>query len=135
MEIKDINLEEYEISEQKDKEIIVLKKKKSKFPTWEGLGNISGVFIGARSEFFEASGVPASLQKMRYDKQGEIVQVVCLVDSVTKGGEYTLCGNAIPDSAMEYEGAERVDEGFCGSIRDVTCADCINKITYIRSLK
>ena len=79
--------------------------------------------------------IPASLQKMRYDKQGEIVQVVCLVDSVTKGGEYTLCGNAIPDSAMEYEGAERVDEGFCGSIRDVTCADCINKITYIRSLK
>lgn len=40
--------------------------------------------------------IPASLQKMRYDKQGEIVQVVCLVDSVTKGGEYTLCGNAIP---------------------------------------
>lgn len=61
METKDINLEEYEISEQKDKEIIVLKKKKSKFLTWEGLGNISGVvFIGARSEFFEASGVPAS---------------------------------------------------------------------------
>lgn len=60
MEIKDINLEEYEISEQKDKEIIVLKKKKSKFPTWEGLGNITGVFIGRRSEFFEASGVPAS---------------------------------------------------------------------------
>lgn len=61
MEIKDINLEEYEISEQKDKEIIVLKKKKSKFPTWEDLGNISGVvFIGARSEFFEASGVHAS---------------------------------------------------------------------------
>lgn len=53
MEIKDINLEEYEISEQKDKEIIVLKKKKSKFPTWEGLGNISGVFIGARSEFLK----------------------------------------------------------------------------------
>ena len=79
--------------------------------------------------------IPASLQKMRYDKQGEIVQVVCLVDSVTKGGEYTLCGNAIPDSAMECEGAERVDEGFCGSIRDVTCADCINKITYIKSLK
>ena len=41
--------------------------------------------------------IPASLQKMRYDKQGEIVQVVCLVDSVTKGGEYTLCGNAIPN--------------------------------------
>lgn len=33
MEIKDINLEEYEISEQKDKEIIVLRKKK---PTLNG---------------------------------------------------------------------------------------------------
>lgn len=60
MEIKDINLEEYEISEQKDKEIIVLKKKKSKFPTWEDLGNISGVFIGAGSEFFEDSCIPTS---------------------------------------------------------------------------
>ena len=54
MEIKDINLEEYEISEQKDKEIIVLKKKKSKFPTWEGLGNISGVvFIGRDQNFLK----------------------------------------------------------------------------------
>lgn len=60
MEIKDINLEEYEISEQKDKEIIVLKKKKSKFPTWEDLGNISGVFIGVGSEFFEDSCIPTS---------------------------------------------------------------------------
>ena len=35
--------------------------------------------------------IPASLQKMRYDKQGEIVQVVCLVDSVTKGSDCTKC--------------------------------------------
>lgn len=40
--------------------------------------------------------IPASLQKMRYDKQGEIVQVVCLVDSVTKGGEYTLLRGSYP---------------------------------------
>ena len=45
MEIKDINLEEYEISEQKDKEIIVLKKKKSKYPKWEDLNRISGCYI------------------------------------------------------------------------------------------
>lgn len=32
MEIKDINLEEYEISEQKDKEIIVLKKEEKQIP-------------------------------------------------------------------------------------------------------
>lgn len=79
--------------------------------------------------------IPASLQKMRYDKQGEIVQVVCLVDSVTKGGEYTLCGNAIPDSIMEKEGAERVGEEFIGSIKDVTCGNCSSKIQYIKLLK
>lgn len=60
MDVKDINLNEYEVSECLDNGNIVLRKKKNKFPTWEGLGNITGVFIGARSEFFEASGVPAS---------------------------------------------------------------------------
>lgn len=45
MEIKDINLKEYEILEQKDKEIIVLKKKKSKYPKWEDLNRISGCYI------------------------------------------------------------------------------------------
>jgi hypothetical protein len=61
MDVKDINLNEYEVDECLDNGNIVLRKKKSKFPTWEGLGNISGVvFIGSRSEFFEASGVPAS---------------------------------------------------------------------------
>lgn len=44
MEIKDINLEEYEISEQKDKEIIVLRKKKPT-PKWEDLKRISGYYI------------------------------------------------------------------------------------------
>lgn len=61
MDVKDINLNEYDVTACLDNGDIVLRKKKSKFPTWEGLGNISGVvFIGARSEFFEASGVPAS---------------------------------------------------------------------------
>lgn len=60
MDVKDINLNEYEVSECLDNGNIVLRKKKNKFPTWEGLGNITGVFIGAISEFFEASGVPAS---------------------------------------------------------------------------
>lgn len=77
----------------------------------------------------------ASLQKMRYDNLGEVIEVICLVDYATKGGEYTLCGNAIPNSLMEQEGAERVGEEFTGSIRDVTCRDCITKIEYIKSIK
>lgn len=54
MEIKDINLEEYEISEQKDKEIIVLKKKKSKYPKWEDLERLSGYYITYNSKIYEA---------------------------------------------------------------------------------
>lgn len=60
MDVKDINLNEYEVSECLDNGNIVPRKKKSKFPTWEGLGNITGVFIGGRSEFFEASCVLVS---------------------------------------------------------------------------
>lgn len=60
MDVKDINLNEYEVDECLDNGNIVLRKKKSKFPTWEDLGNISGVFIGARSGFFEDSGIPTS---------------------------------------------------------------------------
>lgn len=60
MDVKDINLNEYDVTACLDNGDIVLRKKKSKFPTWEGLGNISGVFIGTGSEFFEASGVPVS---------------------------------------------------------------------------
>jgi hypothetical protein len=44
MEIKDINLEDYEISEQSDEEIIILRKKKPT-PKWEDLKRISGCYI------------------------------------------------------------------------------------------
>lgn len=60
MDVKDINLNEYEVDECLDNGNIVLRKKKSKFPTWEDLGNISSVFIGAGSEFFEDSCIPTS---------------------------------------------------------------------------
>lgn len=53
MDVKDINLNEYEVGECLANGSIVLRKKKSKFPTWESLGNISGVFIGTASEFLK----------------------------------------------------------------------------------
>lgn len=45
MEIKDINLEDYEISQQSDEEIIILRKKNHKYPKWEDLNRISGCYI------------------------------------------------------------------------------------------
>lgn len=53
MEIKDINLEEYEISTT-DKEIIVLrKKKKSKYLKWEDLKSVKGYYIDKDSKIYE----------------------------------------------------------------------------------
>lgn len=60
MEMKDINLEEYEISEQKDKEIIVLKKKKSKYPKWEDLKGVSGCYIANNCIIRPASNIIAN---------------------------------------------------------------------------
>ena len=48
MELKDINLEDYEISPQADEEIIVLRKK-PKYPKWADLKEIRGVFINNKS--------------------------------------------------------------------------------------
>ena len=60
MEIKDINLEEYEISEQKDKEIIVLKKKKSKYPKWLDLERLSGYYITDNCSIRPATNIIAN---------------------------------------------------------------------------
>lgn len=61
MDVKDINLNDYEISPQADKDIIVLRKKKSKYPKWEDLGEIRGYHIypdssiGALTEAYRTS--------------------------------------------------------------------------------
>lgn len=60
MEIKDINLEEYEILEQKDKEIVVLKKKKFKYPKWEDLERLSGCYIADNCIIRPASNIIAN---------------------------------------------------------------------------
>ena len=60
MEIKDINLEEYEISTT-DKEIIVLrKKKKSKYLKWEDLERLSGCYIADNCIIRPASNIIAN---------------------------------------------------------------------------
>lgn len=59
METKDINLEDYEISEQAE-ELIVLRKK-SKYPKWEDLKELNGVYIETGSEILHR-------EKARRDK-------------------------------------------------------------------
>ena len=45
MDVKDINLNEYEVDACLDNGNIVLRKKKSKYPKWEDLGEIRGYHI------------------------------------------------------------------------------------------
>lgn len=59
MEIKDINLEEYEISTT-DKEIIVLRKKEHKYPKWLDLERLSGYYITYNSKIYEANNFQIS---------------------------------------------------------------------------
>lgn len=78
----------------------------------------------------------ALLQKMVYGGEGFIpFECVCLVDLSTRGGEYTICGNAIPDSHLDSEGFEAIGNEYYGSIKEVNCPRCSAVIEYIKSLK
>ena len=81
------------------------------------------------------------LQKLKHsqdDFMGESEQntiVVHGVNEITLGGEYTICGRAIPDSCLEYEGWEAVGNSFIGSISKCECKDCLKIIKYYKSLR
>lgn len=59
MDVKDINLEDYEISEQSGEEIIILRKKKPT-PKWEDLKRISGCYIADNCIIRPASNIMAN---------------------------------------------------------------------------
>lgn len=78
-----------------------------------------------------------SLHGMRIlQDDGTVREVTCGVNEIQSGGEFTFCGMAIPDSHLEIEGFEKI--GFYdhyGSIKDITCPDCLKFIRYVKSLK
>lgn len=57
------------------------------------------------------------------------------VNEIELGGEFTICGRAIPDSNIRTEGWERVEESFKGRIKDCDCRSCLNIIAYYKSLR
>lgn len=59
MELKDINLEEYDISTT-DGEIIILRKKEHKYPKWLDLERLSGYYITYNSKIYEANNFQIS---------------------------------------------------------------------------
>lgn len=78
------------------------------------------------------------LQKLRHsaDDMGEDCIVTHIVNEVNLGGEYTVCGRAIPDADLKLNGWEPVDGGeYQGTIKDCDCNDCKKIVAYIKSLK
>lgn len=57
------------------------------------------------------------------------------VDEIELGGEFTICGRAIPDSVLELEGWERVGASFEGSIKECDCKSCLRIIEYFKKLR
>ncbi len=57
------------------------------------------------------------------------------VDEIKLGGEFTICGRAIPDSVLSIDGWEAVGVGFKGSIKKCECRSCLRIIEYYKRLK
>jgi hypothetical protein len=75
------------------------------------------------------------LQKMNYKHDNKTRMYVCAVNSVQHGGEYTLCGNAIPDTTMEDDDCEHIGDSYRGGLKNVTCPNCMAFINFIKRME
>ena len=78
------------------------------------------------------------LQKLRHsaDDMGEDCIITHIVYEITNGGEYTVCGRAIPDANIHFNGWEPIAGGeFNGTIKDCNCKDCKKVVYYFKRLK
>ena len=81
------------------------------------------------------------LQKLQHriddfmdDNEEEII-VTHGVNGITNGGEYTICGRAIPDANLDDDGWVAVGDEFTGSIAKCDCKDCLRIIHYFKRLR
>lgn len=78
------------------------------------------------------------LQKLRHsvDDIGEDCIITHIVNQIDLGGEFTICGRAIPDADLELDGWEPVPNGaFYGTIEDCDCKNCKKTLYYLKHLQ
>lgn len=82
------------------------------------------------------------LQKMKHSKDDVYLDsdddfsiITHIVDNSSLGGEYTVCGMAIPDSSLKQEGFEQYGKEIKGTIKDCDCADCRRRVNWFKALK
>lgn len=85
-------------------------------------------------KLIKASKIRPTLQRMIYETNEGKISTVCCVNKIEACGEYTLCGHNIY-SILEIEDCEKVGDKFEGTIKDITCPNCLRHIEYIKSLK
>lgn len=77
------------------------------------------------------------LQRLRHsiDDVGKDVVITHVVNQIELGGEFTVCGRAIPDSTLRDNGWEAVGLEYDGTIRQCDCYRCKVIIEYFRTLR
>lgn len=71
---------------------------------------------------------------MMYREDDEIFTVICGVNTQQMGGEYTFCGNAIPDTKLDTFDCEAAGNPYQGTLQEIDCPNCRNFITYVKGL-
>ncbi len=78
------------------------------------------------------------LQRLLHSAEdmGEECIVTHIVNEIDLAGEFTVCGRAIVDSTLIWNGWERIEDGeFYGTIKDCDCKDCKRIVKYFKQLK
>ena len=74
------------------------------------------------------------LQKMKY--HGAKGTVVCAIDTLSPGGEFTVCGNNSIDAGVaEEDDWDIIGNPYDGKLKDVTCPNCLRHIKFIKGLE
>ena len=78
----------------------------------------------------------AKLQKMlhKIDGEDDLIEIVHVVNNIQMGGEFTLCGCAIPDSTLETTDFKRIGEEFDGKLSECTCQNCLNLVYFCKTM-
>lgn len=69
-----------------------------------------------------------------YPDLTENVELIHIVNEVFMGGEFTLCGRAIPDASIKREGWKQVGSEFKGRKSQCNCSSCLRILAYYKKL-
>lgn len=69
------------------------------------------------------------------DDYAEDYTIVHIINNCQQGGEFTLCGCAIPDSTLESEGFAQSGESHFGTVSQCTCQRCLDFVRYVQSMR